>query len=99
MDTIELTDKACNSLSEKVNEDIIPKRVKYPINNLLAGFKKRNRFGIFRIPVLIINQNVESGKYRIHSLRLEYDEEITNIASELKLEYSNEHYFRGARIL
>ncbi len=99
MDTIELTDKACNSLSEKVNGDIIPKRVKYPINNLLFGAKKRNIFGIFRKPVFIISQDAKSGKYIIYSLRSKYDEEIINIASEFNLEYSNKHELRGSLIL
>jgi len=99
MDTIELTDQACNSLSEKVNGDIIPKRVKYPINKLLFGAKKRNIFGIFRKPVFIISQDAKSGKYIISSLRKEYDKAVNNFASELELGYSNEHYFRKALIL
>ena len=99
MDTYESTKKACNSLSEKVNGDIIPKRVKYPINNLLFGAKKRNIFRIFRKPVFIISQDAKSGKYIIYSLRKKYDKAVNNLASELELGYSNEHYFRGALIL
>ena len=99
MDTIELTNKACNSLSERLNEDIVPEIVKNPINNLVAGFKNKKILRIFRIPIFIIDQDVSSGKYIIHSLRKKYDEVINNFASEFNLEYSKIHEFRGALII
>ena len=83
----------------EVDRDIIPKWVRYPINNLLFGAKKRNIFGIFRKPVFIISQDAKSGKYTIYSLRKEYDKAANNLASELELGYFNEHYFRKALIL
>jgi hypothetical protein len=98
MNTHDLTIKACNSLSRKLDKKITSRIIKNPINNLLAGFEEGKVLWIFRKPVFIISQDAKSGKDIIYSLRKEYDKAVNNLASELELEYSNEHYFRGALI-